>query len=149
MAVAKNAPAPAQSKMEAFLLAEAINNAPAWMPGENEDQAVLHGVVIGLAMGRDSGYGVYPVIIYKLESDCGILKAGTYAKVHAFHTLLRNQLAEAGTKIGSEQMLSYRGKKRKNNATQEEIDKGLADYHLTFVQNIGAEFTAVAEDFAF
>lgn len=146
-----NTPAAPNDKLAAFLLAEAINNAPAWMPGENEDQAIMHGTVIGLAMGesKQNDFGQYPIVIYKLDSNCGQYEAGTHIKVHAFHTLLRTQLMEAGTKIGVEQMVSYRGKRKKNNPTEDEIKRGLDEYHLTYVQNVGAEFTAVAEGFTF
>jgi hypothetical protein len=134
--------ADASARMEAFLLAKAIANAPAWMPADNPDMATFEGEVIGLRMGRDNGYGEYPVITYKLDD-------GTFLNVHAFHTLLRQQLAEAGTTVGKRQILSYDGKKRKNNATTEEIEKGLADYHLTFVMNVGEEIKAVDDNFTF
>lgn len=135
-------PKNADKEMEAYFLAKAIANAPAWMPAENPEMQTIRGEVIGLRMGRDNGYGTYPVITYKLDD-------GTFLNVHAFHTLLRTQLAEVGTKIGSRQILSYDGLKRKNNATKEEIDKGLADYHLTFVMNVGEEVKTVDDNFAF
>jgi len=142
---AKSTPA-IVSELEAAKLAEAISSAPAWRPDAEPDTAEFIGEVIGLYMtGKttsEGGYGRYPAVVYKLDN-------GSYRTVHAFHTLLRQQLAELKTEIGKRQFLAYRGTKRKNNATQEEIDKGLADYHVTFVHNIGEEIKPVSEDFAF
>jgi hypothetical protein len=129
----------AKTEMEAFLLRKALNNAPAWMPEKGD---ILVGEVVGLRMGNDNGYGTYPVVIYKQDD-------GEFIALHAFHTLIREQLREAKTVIGKRQMIAYDGKKRKNNATQEEIDKGLADYHLTYVENVGEVKEVKAEVFEF
>lgn len=148
--VKQNAVPDANAKMEAFILARAINNAPAWMPNDNPDQTILHGTVVALSLGIDKEReSEYPKVTYKLDSPCGKHEAGSYMTVHAFYTLLRKQLAECGTKIGSEQILSYDGKKKKNNPTQDEIDRKMDEYHQTFVQNVGEEVKAVAENFAF
>jgi hypothetical protein len=135
--------------MEAFLLARAIANAPAFNPAIDADgkvidpdSAIFTGTVIGLHMGRDSGYGEYPVVVYKLDD-------GSYLKLHAFHTLIRNQLAELGTKIGKRQIVSYDGLKRKNNPTPDEIEKKLDRYHVTFVMNVGEAIETEAANFAF
>ncbi len=151
MATAKsNTTANPNAEMEAFLLAKAIANAPAFNPPIDKatgkvidpDTAVFTGEVIALQMGRDSGYGEYPVVVYKLDD-------GSFLKLHAFHTLLRGQLAELGTKVGIRQIVSYDGLKTKNNPTPDEIEKGLDKYHLTFVMNVGQGVVPVAANFTF
>jgi hypothetical protein len=130
----------AAQEIEEFFQRKQLNTAPAWMP---EPGTVMAAEVVGLRMGADNGYGTYPVIVYKLDS-------GEFVSVHAFHTLLRARLAELKTEIGKRQILSYDGKKRKNKATPEEIEKGLADYHMYYVENAGeVAATAKEEGFTF
>jgi hypothetical protein len=141
MATAKTPPTTPVSEMDAFLQRKALNTAPAWMP---EPGTVVAGTVAGLRMGNDNGWGVYPVVVYKLDD-------GSYVSVHAFHTLLRERLAELKTDIGVRQILSYDGKKSKNNATDEEREADRDKYHMYYVENASdtSSDSMVEENFSF
>lgn len=128
-------------ELEEYFERKSQNTAPAWLP---EPGTTRVGTVTALRMGQDMGYGAYPIITYKGDD-------GVYFAVHAFHTLLRNRLSELETTIGKRQILSYDGKRRKSKATDEEIAKGLADYHFYYIENAGEEnsVTGVEEGFSF
>lgn len=126
--------------IEAFLERRNRNRAPAWRP---EPGTVMAGEVVGMHMGPDMGYGEYPIVTYKLDS-------GEYVAVHAFHTLLRQTLAELKTDIGKRQILSYMGKRQKTNPTEEEVKKGLDSYHDYYVENEGeSNLSGTDENFSF
>lgn len=120
--------------------------APAWMP---EPDTTVMGTVIGLRMGGQPeplGYGFYPVVTYKLPD-------GSVVAVHAFHSLLRERLAELKTEIGKVQMITYLGQKAsrqrtKKNEKNEDIP---VEYHLYYVENYGEKSAnqGVDEDFTF
>lgn len=131
----------AVNELEEFFRMREMATAPAWRP---EPDTTIAAEVVGLRMG-ESGYGPYPIVIYRLDS-------GEIVSVHAFHTLLRERLRELGTTIGKRQFISYMGKREKSNATPEEKEKGLDQYHMYFVQNaddIKNGVTGVADDFTF
>lgn len=111
-------------ELEDYFARRELAKAPAWRP---EPKTTVVGTVIALTM-RDSGYGLYPVVSYKGDD-------GTVFAVHAFHTLLRQMLAELKTEIGSKQIITYEGKRQKTNPTEEEIKKGLDSYHDYYVEN--------------
>lgn len=69
----------------------------AWVP---EAGAVLKGTVVEVSTG-DGGYGPYPIVTISTED-------GERA-VHAFHTVLRNELAKRAPKAGDELTITYRG----------------------------------------
>jgi hypothetical protein len=142
------------SLLAQFETNKAINNAPAWRPDsdDNDQPKTFMGEVIGLRMGGGDGkddYGFYPVIVYKLSDGSAAAFGFPYLAFHAFHTLARQQLKDLGTTVGVKQIVSYDGLRRKNNATDEEIAKGMADYHVTYIENVGAETKAVADGFEF
>jgi hypothetical protein len=81
--------------------------APAWRP-EPGDKLV--GVVVEVGE-NDAGWGDYPVVTV-MDDD------GNEAAVHAFHTVLRNELTAAvvGDRVG----IIYKGKVTGNNGTEYE-----------------------------
>src|SRR3982751_944710 len=85
--------------MQRILRGKGITNPPAWI---SEPGTVVRATVIGLKMSEPNEYGQYPIITYEAAD-------GSIFAVHAFHTLLRETLQELGTKVGSEQILSYDG----------------------------------------
>jgi len=120
--------------------------APAWMP---EPDTTVMGTVIGLRMGgtpEPVGYGFYPVVTYKLPD-------GSVVAVHAFHSLLRERLAELKTEIGKVQMITYLGQKSSRTRTKKGEDgKDIpVEYHLYYVENYGEKSAnrGVDEDFKF
>jgi hypothetical protein len=130
------------AEMTAYRTAMQNATAPAWRP---EPNTTIVGTVIGMNM-RESGYGPYPMITYRLDT-------GEVINLHAFHTLIRNSLAEAKTDIGKRQFVTYLGIQEKNNATAEEKEKGLDKYHMYFVLDANdlnnAPLEGKSEDFAF
>lgn len=110
--------------------------APAWRP---DPGTTVVAEVIGLSM-REGDYGPYPCVTYKMEG-------GAVLNVHAFHTMLRERLAELKTDIGVMQVITYAGlrDKTKPNAKGE-----TEQYHDYYVENFGAEDTVVkSADFSF
>lgn len=116
-------------EMEAFQQRMAIDTAPPWMP---ETGDILTGTVIGFRIGRDTGYGEYPIIVYKKDD-------GSYTAVHAFHTLLRDMLKELKPTPGVTQIITYLGVQEKRNATDDEKARGLDKYHMYYGQNAGTD----------
>ena len=107
-------------ELEQFFAQMQKDTAPAWRPDPGTTMAAT---VEGFRIGRDTGYGEYPIVIYKLDD-------GQVVSVHAFHTLLRDQLKELNTKKGTRQLLHYGGKHTKNKATDEERAQGRDQYHM-------------------
>jgi hypothetical protein len=95
----------ANDKMTRYKLQMQMRTAPAWRPAPD---TTMYGVVVAMAMG-ESGFGEYPIITYKLED-------GSYVRIHAFHTLLRDKLSELKTDVGSEQFVTYLGLVLKNSS---------------------------------
>jgi hypothetical protein len=110
--------------------------APAWRP---DPGTTVVGEVIGLSM-REGDYGPYPVITYKVGD-------GIVINVHAFHTMLRERLAELKTDIGVVQVITYSGMRDKNKPNAKgEIER----YHDYYVENYGeSETVGKAADFTF
>jgi hypothetical protein len=92
-----------------------IRTAPAWLP---ETGARLTATVAAVRIGS-SEYGPYPVVV--LESS-----DGTFYSVHAFHTLLQNQLVDIAPKVGDVLTVAYAGQVTR---TEEEKTKGKQEYH--------------------
>lgn len=113
------------AELEAFFQRMQRDTAPAWRP---EPGTTMAGTVEGFRIGRDTGYGEYPIVVYKLDN-------GEVVSVHAFHTLLRDQLKELGTKKGKRQIIHYGGLQKKTKATDEEREKGRDEYHMYYVKN--------------
>lgn len=144
--------------IEAYFERKAFRQAPAWMP---EEGATIKAEVIGLKMGlseyksADHPTGEYPIIVYKVIGAFGKNGAitaepavGTTVSVHAFHTILRNELRDLGTAIGKVQWITYEGKQFSR--TKKDKDGDPLGYHLYDVENDGE--TAIKgkdENFAF
>lgn len=112
-------------EMATFIRNRNLAKAQAWLP---EPDTTIVATVVGLRLGSTEEYGDYPIIVYSLDN-------GEFIAVHAFHTLLRERLAELGTDIGKRQILSYLGTK----ASRKRVDsKGNpVEYHDYYVENAG------------
>lgn len=117
----------------------ALATAPGWRPEAGDKLEKVE--VVRLSLGEDSGYGQYPIVTY-LKDD------GTYVRVHAFHTLLRERLAELKTTIGSVQNLQYIGRRTANTA---KANGDVTEYELYYVENDGDsdDNTDIDEGFKF
>lgn len=73
----------------------------AWRP---EAGAVLTGTMVGVEMIDPNGRGAYPVVTVRSEDG------GEYA-VHAFHSVLKRELARRRPKAGDDLTIVYEGKK--------------------------------------
>jgi hypothetical protein len=71
-----------------------------WKP---DPGASITGQVIDIATG-DGGYGVYPIVTLRTEQ-------GDEIAIHAFHTVLRTELARRRPKIGDTVGITYHGKR--------------------------------------
>lgn len=131
-----------KSELEEYFERKATRMAEAWRP---EPGTTFKGEVIGLRMAGQEppmGYGVYPVIVYRDLAD------NSTKAVHAFHSVLREKLAELKTEIGKQQFITYEGD-RVTNATKDKEPKDQIRYHLYDVENVGDESSAVQEGFTF
>ena len=129
--------------------------APAWMP---EPGTTIRGTVKALRMGGltadEGGYGRYPIIIYRVvgirnpgEADFNVGDHGDIA-VHAFHTLIRERLAELKTAPGSDQFVTYLGTRESRN--RKDKDGKPVAYHNYDAENVGSEAEAEIDlDFKF
>lgn len=147
---ARTAQSDSVADIESYFERKALRQAPAWRP---EPGSTIKAEVIGLKMGAGD-YGPYPIIVYKVIHATDSTPVGAIVSVHAFHTLLRNKLAELATEIGKVQWITYDGKvetndSKKKRATDPNADK--TEYHLYDVENDGekVDVTGKDEDFAF
>jgi hypothetical protein len=99
--------------------------APAWRP---EPGTTMVGTLNGLRMGRDGGYGEYPILIYTLDD-------GSVVSLHAFHTILRDQLREMKPKTGDRHLVHYIGKLETNASVKKSDDTDRTYYHMYYVKN--------------
>lgn len=119
----------------------AIATAKGWIPKqEGSPQALMDAEVISLQTHHDTSYGDSPKIIYRLTD-------GSYVAVYAFHQVLRERLAELGTKIGSRQNLQYLGSQ--TSRTRLDSDGNPQRYESYYVENVGDELKVIADNFAF
>jgi hypothetical protein len=118
----------------------AISTAKGWVPSESGETTLENVEVVGLRMHTDPEFGSSPVVIYRKDD-------GEYVAVYAFHTVLRERLAELGTTIGSRHTLRYLGSQTSNKRVDSEGKP--QRYESYYVENAGAEVTAVSEDFKF
>lgn len=72
----------------------------AWRPDPGEKIA---GKVVAVVMGPDMGYGSYPIVT--LETS------GGERAIHAFHTVLRTELARRRPRVGDPLEVTYQGKR--------------------------------------
>lgn len=81
--------------------------ATGWRPKTGDRVA---GKVIDIT-ATDGGYGVYPIVTLETEG-------GGEVAVHAFHTVLRRELARRRPKIGDKLEITYLGKRDAKSGTQ-------------------------------
>lgn len=74
--------------------------APAWRP-DKEDAAVLIGEVVDIDVGT-SDYEPYPLLVVRTDD-------GAEFAVHAFHTVLKNELTRQKPQIGERIGIKYLG----------------------------------------
>jgi len=74
--------------------------APAWRP-DKDDSAVLVGEIVDIDEGT-SDYDPYPLLTIRQDD-------GTELAVHAFHTVLKNELIRQRPKIGERIGIKYLG----------------------------------------
>lgn len=96
-----------------------VAKAPAWMPAPGD---VMVATVIGLSM-REGDYDPYPCVTYRKDD-------GSVVNVHAFHTLLRERLAELKTNMGSKHILTYNGTRDKNQLNAKGETESYHDYYV-------------------
>ena len=121
----------------------ALATAPAWIPaipGERLENVT----VVGLQIYTDEEYGPTPVVVYR-KTD------GSYVKVYAFAQVLREQLAELKTDIGSVQNVVFIGRQDSKKRTRKDADGNDVpiQYTLTYAENVGQEMKLVEEGFKF
>jgi hypothetical protein len=136
MVAAKSSTRPALTLDERI----ALETAPGWRPNGGEETLIEKATVVGLRMHHDEEYGDSPVVVYR-KTD------GKFIAVYAFHAVLRDRLAELKTNIGSVQTLKYLGSQTSN--TRKDLNGDPQRYESYYVENDGAEVTAVAEGFTF
>lgn len=78
---------------------ETTDYATGWRPSPGD---VVSGKVIDIA-ATDGGYGVYPIVTVEVDG-------GGEVAVHAFHTVLRRELARRRPKVGDVLEIKYLGK---------------------------------------
>jgi hypothetical protein len=87
--------------------------APAWRPQPSDK---LDYNVTELSMYDGAGYGAYPIGTGTLNQPArtkdGERQAGEEIAVHAFHTVLRNELPKHKPQVGERVVIFYGGKKR-------------------------------------
>jgi hypothetical protein len=118
------------AELEAYFAAKELQTAPAWRPSPGD---TLIGEVIGLRMG-DGDHGPYPIVVIRREDK-------TCASVHAFHTLIREQLRDMKCNIGMRVAISYDGEKVTNKTADLAEDKQ-ESYHVYFCADLSKLGTA-------
>lgn len=96
-----------------------------WRPTAGDK---IEGTVVDIATG-DGGYGPYPIVTLEVEG-------GSEVSVHAFHHVLRTELARRRPRVGNELAIKYIGK------TDDSKDrKGYHTYRVTGGQVQGYDWT--------
>jgi hypothetical protein len=99
---------------------ESFDYPEGWKP---KPGSVVKGPVTEVTTYSGGNFGAYPIVTIKTE-------AGEVA-AHAFHTALRNQLAELNVQPGDEVAILYQGKKQKRD--------GSGSYESYRVKRLGQE----------
>lgn len=121
------------AELEAYFAAKELNTAPAWRPEPGQS---LFGTVTGFRMGRDNGYGEYPIVIVQTENGP--------VSVHAFHTLMRDGFKSIRVRKGTRVAVTYDGV-RVTNDTADKPEKEQTTYHSYFVADLD-KITAQSAD---
>jgi hypothetical protein len=94
-------------------VSDRFDYAQAWRPGAGD---ILRGTVTEISEYHGGGYGSYPIVTVKLDEDCRAgnteHKAGDEIAIHAFHTVLRNELARLDVQVDESIAVLYGGKQR-------------------------------------
>lgn len=123
---------PEAQRIEDFFNRRDTRSADAWIP---EEGAWFIGTVTDMSIRTGGDYGDYLRVVYKVSKSSDNRDVDSLVAVHVFHMLLKDQLEELKTKIGSVQIVSYLGQKTRRNPTQEQIEKGRDKYHDYYVEN--------------
>lgn len=78
----------------------------AWKPEPGDKIA---GKVIGVTQSPDFGYGPYPIVTLNVD--------GTERAVHAFHHVLRTELARRRPRVGDDLEIVYQGQRKPKSGT--------------------------------
>jgi len=109
-----------------------IRSALAWRPTAGD---TVDGTVVKL-LRRETEFGIYPVLVI----DTG---EPQYVAVHAFHSLLLEQLREVKTGPGDEITIVYQGKiESKNDSPDKDPETGLKrkrSYHAYLLVTNGVD----------
>jgi len=110
--------------------------APAWRP-DQEDPDILIGEVLSIELGT-SEYGPYPLLVVRSED-------GTEKAVHAFHTVLRNELVKHRPKVGERIGIKYLGEQKTAEGSKFSSYIG---YRVRVDRPLGADFNwdKIADD---
>lgn len=105
------APAPAIDRAELLRQRSAV----AWRPNPGD---MIDGTIVRI-LKRETNpeFGAYPLVLLDTGDPL-------YTAVHAFHSLLRDQLAEIKAKPGDEISIVYQGKLESKNDAPERDDEG-------------------------
>ena len=101
---------------------EEFDWADAWKPDPGE---LIEGVVVEITT-RDGEYGSYPIVTLELVD-------GERRAIHAFHSVLRNELARIAPQTGSRIAVLYKGKVTRSDGP---------DFHSYRVKAVGGESKA-------
>lgn len=111
----------------------AMQTAPAWRPEVAGEE--FRGRLLGVREGKNAEFGNYPVLIFRnIDEDNNDLN--TFFAVHAFHTILVDQLATIQPKRGDILHGMYLGVSV-TNKTKNEAEKDQTTYHGYFVEREG------------
>jgi hypothetical protein len=91
----------------------ALQTAPAWLP---EEGAILTGAVEMVKRG-ESEYGAYPIVVLSVQSidpnPDGVV-GGSFVAIHAFHSLLQDELLKIRPVTGDVLTFAYMGQQETN-----------------------------------
>jgi hypothetical protein len=124
--IPQNIEADKSIKSEAIQEKIRIRSATAWRPTQGD---MIDGTIVKILVRSGGDYGAYPVVIL----DTG---SATYTAIHAFHTLLRNQLAAIKASSGDEITIVYQGKVESKN---KDLENKPRKYHNYILVSDGVE----------
>lgn len=100
----------------------ALQTAPAWMPnGENGEGSILTGAVEMVRRG-DSEYGAYPIVVlsvHSIDPNPDGLVGGSFVAIHAFHSLLQDELLKLRPVTGDVLTFAYMGQQETNQSKRD------------------------------
>jgi hypothetical protein len=147
MAVKASPTSDSASEIEAYFIRKELRLAAGWRP---EPGSWFRGKVIALSMREDGEYGPYPIVVYRVITSGGPTKPepGSVLSLHAFHTIIRERLAELETDMDMVQWVSYEGAKPSGKRKKPGTDEP-QEYYLYDVENDGAATNIGGKDVNF